>query len=86
MFLAARSFMTKLGYTVVAVVFPSLLLLGKSVGDDLDIRLTAVVAFGLSVVGFLAFLALRRGRGALGPGREGLGVTPKRTAPRSRRR
>lgn len=49
MFYAARTFFQKLASTVAVIVFALLLQLGKDEGDDLGIRLTALVAAGLAL-------------------------------------
>jgi Na+/melibiose symporter-like transporter len=44
MFFGARTFMQKMGQMIGALVFPSLLLLGKSAENDLGVRLTGLAA------------------------------------------
>ncbi len=55
-FFGARTFMMKMGISLANLLFPSLLLLGKSVDNPLGIRLSAVAAVGFCVLGLLAFL------------------------------
>jgi len=55
-FFGARTFMSKMGQSVAGILFPSLLLLGRSVDNDLGIRLTAVAAFGFLIVGLIFLL------------------------------
>lgn len=56
MFYAARAFMMKLGKSVANLIFPSLLLLGKSVENPMGINLSAVAAFIFCLIGYLIFL------------------------------
>jgi Na+/melibiose symporter-like transporter len=58
-FYGARALMMKLGISLANLIFPSLLLLGKSVGNSLGIRLTAVSAFVFCLAGLLLFLRYR---------------------------
>ncbi len=55
MYYAVRAFMVKLGMSLGTLIFPSLLLLGKSTNNDLGIRLTGVVAMLLCLMGFFIF-------------------------------
>ncbi len=55
-FFGARTFMSKVGQMLGALIFPSMLLLGKSPGNDIGVRLTGVVAFGFCAAGFFLFL------------------------------
>jgi glycoside/pentoside/hexuronide:cation symporter, GPH family len=55
MFYAVRAMMMKFGVSASTLVFPSLLLLGKSETNDLGVRLTGVVACGFCIIGFLVF-------------------------------
>lgn len=59
MFFGARTFMSKIGQMLAMLVFSSLLLLGKNVGDDLGIRLTGPAAGVFCLIG-LAFFAFYR--------------------------
>lgn len=56
MFFGARTLMTKIGQTIAMLIFSSLLLLGKDIGNDLGIRLTGPAAGILCVVGLVFFL------------------------------
>ena len=51
MFFAVRNFMMKLGISLANFLFPSILLLGKSIDQDLGIRLAAMAAFGFCLIG-----------------------------------
>ena len=55
MFYAARAFMMKLGKSLANLIFPSLLLLGKSVDNPLGIKLSALAALIFCTIGFLLF-------------------------------
>lgn len=55
-FFGARTFMSKMGQSAAGILFPSLLLLGRSVDNDIGIRLTAVAAFGFLIVGLILLL------------------------------
>jgi glycoside/pentoside/hexuronide:cation symporter, GPH family len=55
-FFGARTFMSKMGQMIAGLIFPSLLLLGSSVGDDRGIRLTGLAAILFLAVGFACFL------------------------------
>lgn len=59
MFYAVRTFMMKLGISVANLIFPSLLLLGKSVDNPFGVKLSAVFAMVFCVVGLLVFLRYR---------------------------
>ena len=54
MYVAVNGFVHKLGATLATLVFTSLLLLGKDVGDDLGIRIAALAGGILSVLGLVA--------------------------------
>ena len=56
MFYGARTFMMKLGISLANLIFPSLLLLGRSQENPWGIRLAAAAAIGFSLLGLLAFL------------------------------
>jgi len=51
MFFGVRSFETNVGISVANVLFPSLLLLGKSVENSVGIRMSAVVSVAICVAG-----------------------------------
>lgn len=55
-FFGARTFMMKMGIALANLLFPSLLLLGKSVEHPTGIRITALCALGCCVLGMLLFL------------------------------
>ncbi len=55
-FFGARTFMSKMGQMVGALVFPSLLLIGKATGSDLGVRLTAGAACIFCISGLLLIL------------------------------
>jgi len=50
-FMGARCFMMKMGVSVTNLIFPSFLILGRSVENPLGVRLTAVVALGFTLIG-----------------------------------
>ena len=55
MFYAARNFLMKVGITLANLIFPSLLLLGKSTENPFGVRLSALLAFGFLLVGAWLF-------------------------------
>lgn len=55
-FFGARTFMMKMGIAFANLLFPSLLLLGKSVERPIGIRISALAALGFCVLGLLLFL------------------------------
>jgi Na+/melibiose symporter-like transporter len=55
MFYAVRTLMMKIGVSIATLLFPSLLVLGKSTENDLGIRLTGVVAMFFCMAGFFVF-------------------------------
>ena len=55
MFYAVAAFMMKIGVTLANLIFPSLLLLGKSVENPLGVQMTVVAAFVFCVAGFFVF-------------------------------
>jgi len=55
MFFAFRTFMMKLGASFALLIFPSLLLLGRSVENDFGIRLTGLVALFFCLLGLFLF-------------------------------
>jgi Na+/melibiose symporter-like transporter len=58
-FFGARTFMSKLGQMVGGILFPSLLLLGKTRSNDIGIRLSGGLAFFFLSAGLLLFLFYR---------------------------
>ena len=52
MFMGVSGFTRKLGATFSALLFTSLIVLGKDVGDDMGIRLVVLIAAILSILGF----------------------------------
>lgn len=54
-FFGANSFVFKLALSVTNLIFPSILLLGRSIDNPFGIRLTAVIAFVFTVLGFIVF-------------------------------
>jgi GPH family glycoside/pentoside/hexuronide:cation symporter len=59
MFFAARTFLQKLGQTTGVLGFAALTSLGRDVGDDLGIRLSGWVGFGLCLAAGIVFLGYR---------------------------
>ncbi len=55
MFYAVRAMMMKFGVSVSTLIFPSLLLLGKSPENDMGVRATGVAAFIFCIIGMLVF-------------------------------
>lgn len=55
-FFGARTFMQKMGQSIAGIIFPSLLLLGRSVENDTGVRLTAVVASAFIIFGILLLI------------------------------
>ncbi len=55
MYFAVRGFMTKLGISGANLIFPSLLLLGRSTENPLGVRATAIAAMILCLIGFFCF-------------------------------
>ncbi len=55
MFYGARNFMMKIGITLSNLIFPSLLLLGKSMENPTGIRATTILAFVFCLIGFFIF-------------------------------
>ncbi len=56
MFYAARNFMMKLGISIANLIFPSLLLLGKSLENPMGVRVSAFCAFLFCLLGYFLFL------------------------------
>ncbi len=59
MFYAVRAFGMKLGISLANLIFPSLLLLGKSTENPFGIKLTAACAFVFCLLGLLLFFAYK---------------------------
>lgn len=55
-YFGARTFMQKMGQSIAGILFPSLLLLGRSVENDHGIRMTAIVAIAFIVAGIVLLL------------------------------
>lgn len=55
MFYAMTAFMMKVGISVANLIFPSLLILGKSVDNPLGVQLSVVAALIFCLLGFLVF-------------------------------
>lgn len=55
MFYGARTFMMKMGISLANLIFPSLLLLGRSTENPWGVRLAALAAVGFCILGFAAF-------------------------------
>lgn len=56
MFFAVRAFMMKLGISLANLIFPSLLLFGKSIDNPFGIRLSAMCALFFCILGYFLFL------------------------------
>ncbi|MCG8453775.1 MAG: MFS transporter [Spirochaetales bacterium] len=56
MYFAVGGFVTKLGASLATILFTSLLLFGKDIGDDLGIRLTTILGAVLCIAGLLVLL------------------------------
>jgi len=56
MYVAAMSFSSKLGGSIATILFTSLLILGKDVGNDFGIRAATILAAVLSMIGFIIML------------------------------
>ncbi len=54
-FFGARTFMSKLGQSLAGIIFPSVLLLGKTASNPIGIRLTTIIAFVFAVVSLILF-------------------------------
>ncbi len=68
-FFGARSFMMKLGQMVALLIFTSLLVFGRDIGDDLGVRLTGLVGVGFCLLS-LVFLYRYDEKGLLAESRE----------------
>ena len=55
-FFGARTFMSKMGQSVAGIMFPSLLLMGRSVENDMGIRMTALASVVFLLVGLMFLL------------------------------
>ena len=66
MYYAARNFLMKVGITLANLLFPSLLLLGKSTENATGIRLTALFAFAFLLFGAWQFSRYREQHRAVG--------------------
>ncbi len=55
MFYAARGFTMKIGISIATFLFPTLLLMGKSVENDMGIRATGVAAMIFCILGLILF-------------------------------
>ena len=55
-FYGARTFMSKMGQMMGALVFPSLLLIGKAGGSNIGVRLTGAAAFLFCITGLILML------------------------------
>ena len=55
-YFGARTFMSKVGQMLGALILPSLLLLGKTPENDIGVRITGIVAFGFCAAGLILFL------------------------------
>ncbi len=54
-FFGARTFMSKLGQSIAGIIFPSILLLGKTAVNPIGIRLTAIIALIFVVISLMLF-------------------------------
>ena len=55
-FYGARTFMSKIGQMIAGLLFPSLLLLGSTRGNDIGVRLTGLAAVIFVIIGLICFL------------------------------
>ena len=55
MFYAVRNFMMKLGASLATLIFPSLLLLGKSTENPMGVKVSAILAVVFCLIGFFIF-------------------------------
>ena len=58
-FYGARNFMMKMGISLANLIFPSLLLLGKSIDKPAGVRYSVLTALVFSVIGMLVFLKFK---------------------------
>ncbi|SHH64949.1 MFS transporter [Clostridium grantii] len=56
MFFGVRTFMSKIGQMLAMLVFTSVLLLGKEVGNDMGIRISAIFSAGVCIIAMVIFL------------------------------
>jgi Na+/melibiose symporter-like transporter len=64
MFYAVRNFMMKVGISLSYLIFPSLLLLGRSTDQPLGVEMSAWVATGICLLGWVIFRGVRLRAGA----------------------
>ena len=67
LFFAARNFMMKLGIGLANLIFPSILLLGKSTDQPLGVQMTALAAFIFCIVGMIVFSFYREEKNGVSP-------------------
>jgi glycoside/pentoside/hexuronide:cation symporter, GPH family len=60
MYYGTRTLAMKLGISAANLIFPSLLLAGKGVGNDLGIRLSAYLAIVFSIIGLVFFSRIKQ--------------------------
>jgi len=58
-FYGARNFMMKMGISIANLLFPSFLLLGKSISDPAGVRYSVLAAMIFSILGLLIFLKFK---------------------------
>ena len=58
-FYGARNFMMKIGISLANLIFPSFLLLGKSISNPAGVRYSVLAALVFSVIGMLVFLRFK---------------------------
>ncbi|MCG8334033.1 MAG: MFS transporter [Proteobacteria bacterium] len=56
-FMGARCFMMKFGASFANLIFPSMLILGRSIENPLGVRMTAIVALGFNLLGIVMLLS-----------------------------
>ena len=59
MYFGTRTLSMKVGISLANLLFPSLLLFGKGIGNDLGVRLTAWTAFAFCIIGALVFRMMK---------------------------
>ncbi len=59
MFFAVRAFMMKMGISLANLIFPSLLLLGRTADNDWGVRMTGICAVVFCIVGYVLFQFFR---------------------------
>jgi len=62
MFFGVRTFMSKIGQMLAMLLFSSLIILGKDVGNDLGIRLTAPASVLVCLIGLIFFMKYKENR------------------------